>query len=165
MVHFSVFISDNGSLKITAPYLTPIYTKERKAHRAEGKDSHVQEENYASIPADSYSLSLDTLQTTDGSASSSDRIMSDRSSTSESQDSRTAGKARCMIGRDNNALENDAGVVNVVGLSKQTSSSGFGSSVMSDRNLTSESAAPSRMMGIVYQADGGYITATEDLDK
>lgn len=164
--HVFAFISDNGRLKITTPYLTPIYNKERNTHRAEGKDSHVQEENYASIPADSYNISLEypnTQQTTDESASSSERIMSDRSSMSESQDSRTAGSARRMICRDNLAFENDAGVVNVGGLSNQSSSSGYGSNVMSDRNVKSESAAPSRIIDIVYQADGSYITATADL--
>lgn len=184
----SVFVSENGRPKFTNTYLTPVYAKERNAHGVDGRDSPAQEENYDSIPitgVNSYNRSQaysERPQTTDGSASSSDRYTSGGSGVSGRQDNRTAGNYQEMAGRDNIAFENDtvndSGMLTGDGQSNLTSSSGRGSGAQSDSYIEPErkpqthrfikpsttQVPPSQMVGVVYQADGSYITATADLD-
>lgn len=176
------FLSENGKPTFTNTYLTAVYASERNAHGVDGRDSPIEEENYDRIPISNVNSQAysERPQTTEGSASSSDRYTSGGSGASGRQDSRTAGNSQEMAGRDNIAFENNtvnnSVMLNGDGQSNLTSSSGLGSSARTDSYLEPEKvpqthrfiksstvqAPPSQMVGVVYQEDGSYITATTD---
>ncbi|XP_053408222.1 uncharacterized protein LOC123559795 isoform X1 [Mercenaria mercenaria] len=155
---------ENGRPKFTGTYLTPIYARERRAHGVDGQDSPHQEENYDSIPI-SGGISYSRPPTSDGGSSGTGKTIS-----GGSQGDSGAGinTSQIIMGRDNVAFENDS-----LSSSQQVgSSSGVGSSVRGNSSIgptphhftkpapAPAPAPPARGAGVVYQADGSYITAS-----
>lgn len=170
-VYRTCSFAENGRVKLTSPYLTPIYRTDRNLHQIDGSDRNTGlDNNYDSIPPSSLgygrsnsSLSAGHYPANEGSSSSTDKGTSG-GSTSGIMSRQNSGLSGNAFGRDNPAFDNDQRQM-------QSFDRGSGSAGSSEQGYLSATPPPHAFIkpqpvipasspNVVFQPDGSYITAT-----